>query len=341
MNLPFSYDCDKSIAVYEQSKAFIEQTGIERDLAEIAWAYHSIGGLIPQTSENFWSGHFFPWQESWEELQISFNLCLFGLYKQAMSSLRSCLELGLLSVYWNLNDDGHTVIQEWLKSRENTPRSSDVWKKLEKHDNFKTFQQRYDIRTRLLALGFLHDYVHTRGHQFSNSIGLFKSNFQTFEQKGFEDWRQAYAEVVIVLSILHLVKFPIGTIKFDYSSKFGIDTPMFGGIDEFQVDRLENFISSQIFQNIEFVAQGDHTVKNIMEWVANLPDMTEEEGEDQIRNFDKRRIEQMGFEEWIKEEQVFRKGLETTHLYTERLNSLKEWATEQGYLRPRHERDIS
>jgi hypothetical protein len=41
-------------------------------------AYHSTGDVIPHTSLNFWSGHFFPWVESWEELQISLNLCSLG-----------------------------------------------------------------------------------------------------------------------------------------------------------------------------------------------------------------------------------------------------------------------
>jgi len=55
-------------------------------------------------------------------------------------------------------------------------------------------------------LGFLHNYVHSKGRKYSNSIGLTKSNFQTFENKGFIDWFDAFDEVVKVLSILHLTQ---------------------------------------------------------------------------------------------------------------------------------------
>ena len=106
MLFPFIWHPDKSVGVYEESKRFLDQSGLEPEITRVGWTYHHVGDLIPHTMENFWSGHFFPWLESWEEIQISCNLALFGFYKQAKVSLRGGLELGLLSVYWNLNDRG-------------------------------------------------------------------------------------------------------------------------------------------------------------------------------------------------------------------------------------------
>jgi hypothetical protein len=60
--------------------------------AQIIWIYHTLGMIIPHNFENFWSGHFFSFIESWEELQVSFTQICFGLYKQAFVSLRSGLE---------------------------------------------------------------------------------------------------------------------------------------------------------------------------------------------------------------------------------------------------------
>ncbi|MCJ7435719.1 MAG: hypothetical protein MUO77_19745, partial [Anaerolineales bacterium] len=94
---PFVYTCDKSIDIFEESKKYVEASDYQTKISNLAWAYHSVGDLIPHTTVNFGSGHFFPWAESWDEIQISFNLCLFGFYKQAMVSLRSGLELGELS----------------------------------------------------------------------------------------------------------------------------------------------------------------------------------------------------------------------------------------------------
>ena len=123
---PFTFKCDLSIEVHKKTTDYFAQSGLDEKINEISWCFHAVQGVIPHTNESFWSGHFFPMTECWEELQVSLNLCHFGFYKQAMCSLRSALELGLLSVYWNINDDGHISIKDWLKSEEDTPRLADV-----------------------------------------------------------------------------------------------------------------------------------------------------------------------------------------------------------------------
>ena len=336
---PFIYTCDKSIEVYEQSMKYIESSGYEDKISKLAWVYYSVGDVIPHTVENAWSGHFFPYKESWDEIQISFNLCLFGFYKQAMVSLRSGLELGLLSVYWNLNDDGHEVIQNWLRSKEDTPYFGGIWKKLEQHPNFRLFQQKHDIRSRILNLGFLHNYTHTKGHRFSNSIGLLKPNFQTFEKKGFTLWIEAFEEVVKVLSILHLIKNPIGIIRYDYSQKFGIDKPEFGGLETFQVDRLGTIIEKEIFSTIESIAQTDVKVKDVMEWVSNLPDITKEDVTEQIIELDKIAIQGQGLEQWLEmEKEIYGDRFQKDEVYRQRVNFLIQWAKENNLEKPIWER---
>src|SRR6478735_450237 len=103
----FIYTPDKSIEVYKETKEFLNQNPeVSAKIEELSWIYYSLHNVIPTTTEAFWSGHNFPYEESWDELQISFNLICFGLYKQAMASLRSALELGLLSVYYNISNEG-------------------------------------------------------------------------------------------------------------------------------------------------------------------------------------------------------------------------------------------
>lgn len=341
MMFPISYDCEKSIEVSNLSRKFIEDGEFKDKLDDLFWMYYSIGDLIPHTIESFWSGHFFPWNESWEELQISYNLCLFGFYKQAMVALRSALELGLLSIYWNLNDDGHKIIREWLKSEKNTPRNDEIWKKLEKHTNFQFFQQKIDVKKRILNLGFLHNYVHSKGSKYSNSIGLTKSNFQTFEVKGFSDWFDAFEEVVKVLSILHLIKYPLGIIKFDYYKKFGIDTPMFGGLKSFKIELIKRLISEEEIEQIEVIAQNDETVIEIIEHISQLPDMTEDEREQQIIDSDKETIHRQGLESWLKNEEFIVRMSKNDEKYQKRIRYLMNWAKENSFEKPIWQREKS
>jgi len=93
-------------------------------------AYKNLLDLIPETIENFWSGHIFPYTESEYELESSILLAFLGFYKQAINCLRNVLELGLLSLYFNLEDYGHKEIKNWLYSLENTPFKNKIMVKL-------------------------------------------------------------------------------------------------------------------------------------------------------------------------------------------------------------------
>jgi hypothetical protein len=336
---PFIYTPEKSLEVYEASMKHLKDSGVEAVLSELGWAYQSVGTLIPETLESMWSGHFVPWIESWEDLQISANLCVFGFYKQAMGSLRSALELGLLSVYWNLNDDGHIEVKTWLSSKEDTPRMGTVWSKLSRHENFRKFQARQDLRQRILDLGYLHDYVHTKGHKFANHPGL-RPNFQLFNEKAFDIWFTAFSEVIRVLTICHLVKYPLGTVRYPWSDKFGIDTPSFGGIDEFQVDRLERLIGPSTFQVISDIAKSDKYVGEIVSWVDSKRDMTEQEVEEQIVKFNQLMIEMGGLENWLANEQRMQEHRPADEKRRKRIEQLIEWAKEKGFGKAPWERSV-
>jgi hypothetical protein len=337
----YIYNCEKSIEVYKKSMKYIDNN--EEYLSkidELGWSYSAVGTLIPHTTENLWSGHFFPWAESWDELQVSFNLCLFGLYKQAMVSLRSGLELGLLSVYWNLNDDGHQIIKEWLKSEKDTPRLDEIWKKLERHRNFHDFQRQCDLKWRLLKLGFLHNYVHSKGYEFSNYFGLSKTNFQTFEYNAFEKWLETYEEVIKVLTVLHLIKYPLGSVKYDYASKFGIDVPSFGGIDEFEVELIEKMIGSELFGIIKQIAEDDERTQAVLKYINEKKDITEDEVQQQIICHDKFMIENMGLEGWLRMHDSYPDSVKKDENYQKRLKLLTTWAKKQGSEKPKHERNL-
>ncbi|HZX14247.1 MAG TPA: hypothetical protein VFF49_07585 [Thermodesulfobacteriota bacterium] len=103
-----------------------------------------------------------------------------------------------------------------------------------------------------------------------------------------------FEEVVKVLSILHLINYPIGIIKLDYFSKFGIDIPMFGGLEPFKVERIEKVIRQDVFRDIEAFAEVDDDVKRIIEWVSSLPDMSGEEVENQKKEFVRNMTKKLG-----------------------------------------------
>lgn len=335
---PFTFNPDRSIEVYNETNAYFDANDdIAEKIESLSWIYHGLHDAIPTTTENIWSGHQFPFIESWEELQVSCTLAQFGLYKQAMCSLRSVLELGLLSVYYNINDLGHETVKKWLASKDssdaNTPYFSDVWKILIANSNIKKYHEKINLKQRLLDLGYLHNYVHTKGYKFSNHIGLLKTNSQTFEKIGLGNWLRALEEVVILIVSLHVMKYPASMIDYDYSMKFGIDIPAFPHMRQFTLNRIKTVFPTDIITALQEISGDDDEVKEFKNWIDSHSDMTEKEVENQIIEIDKREIERQGFVSYLRNQLVLYRA-ETIELLSagvkERVKALEVWAKENN-----------
>jgi len=344
---PYIYEPDKSIEVYKETEKYFETNPeIKKRIEELGWIYHTVGMIIPQNFENFWSGHYFPFIDSWEELQVSFTQICFGLYKQAFVSLRSGLELGMLSVYFNINDDGHNAVKEWLQAKDkkeaDTPFAKTIWKILLQNDNIRKFNEKHDIETVHKNLGYLHNYVHTKGAKHSNRMGLLKSNSQTFEAKLISKWLESYADIISLVSTLHLLKYPISVIRFDYRNKFGIDIPSFGGLEEYNIDKIASILPDKYLEDIELIANEDPTTQETIQEISAFPDMTEEQVELQIINLEKMSIENgEGFTKWLENQENFLNILgvdEFSDKMKTRIELLKQWAEENNFMESKAKR---
>lgn len=333
---PYLYEPDKSIKVYRETEDYFKnRPEIKNRIEELGWIYHTVGMIIPHNLKNFWSGHYFPFIDSWEELQVSFTQICFGLYKQAFVSLRSGLELGLLSVYFNINDDGHIAVKEWLKSKNKTPRTPDIWKILLQNENIKKFNRLHDLQKIHKELGYLHNYVHTKGSKHSNRMGVSNGNFQTFESELILRWLDSYADIVSLVSTLHLLKYPISVIRFDYRKKFGIDIPGFGGLEEYNIDKIASILPEKYLEDIENIAKEDHATQETIKEISSFPDITDEQIEEQIITLEKISIKSSGgFTNWLENQKKLLKVFGQSEFDKEmksRIELLKNWATENGF----------
>jgi len=344
---PYIYEPDKSVEVYKETEKYFEENPeIKERIEELGWIYHTVGMIIPQNLENLWSGHYLPFIDSWEELQVSFTQICFGLYKQAFVSLRSGLELGMLSVYFNINDDGHNAVKEWLQAKDkkeaDTPFAKTIWKILLKNDNIRKFNEKHEIETVHKNLGYLHNYVHTKGAKHSNRMGLLKSNSQTFEAELLSKWLKSYADIISLVSTLHLLKYPISVVRFDYSKKFGIDIPSFGGLEEYNIDKIASILPDKYLEDIEKIANEDPATQQTIKEISAFPDMTELQVEEQIVNSEKSLIEDgEGFTKWLENQERWYKSFgqnEFEEQMKNRIELLRIWATENDFLESKAKR---
>lgn len=341
---PFIYSPEKSVDILKITGLFLEENPSIKDrISSLGWVYSSLSKTVPQTTYNFFSGHNFPSFESWDELQISFDLASFGLYKQAFASIRSGLELGLLSIYFNINDDGHEIIKDWLRSKQsneaNTPRTDRIWKILLSNTNIARFDARFNLQKRFNDLGYLNNYVHTKGHRYSNRAQR-NSNFQTFEKTLFMKWLNAFEEVVNLIVTLHLLKYPIALIKFNWSRKCGIDNP-FPVLEIDEVEKIEGFLSFDYMNELREIADSDEATQGLYKHILSLPDMTEDDHEEQLIDFHKSMVEHgEGFIKWeIQQTKIMEQWSDEEKKNTlRRLEIVKKWAIKNNFMKPKFER---
>lgn len=105
-----------------------------------------------------------------------------------------------------------------------------------------------------------------------------------FENRGFDEWLITATKVVKIILILHLLKFPVAIINYDYTKKFGIDIPSFGGLNSFHQERIKAVLGQQIMDHILQIAKEDVHVTELIGQIDGMPDISGEEIEKQIED---------------------------------------------------------
>jgi hypothetical protein len=330
------FTAEKSRQIYEATCAHIAKTGAAEEIRRFASGYSLTHRILPERTDEIQSGHQFPWFESEADLQISFNLASFGYYKQAHGALRSALDLGLLLVYWSMNEDGHSAFKQWLRSHACTPFASQVWKRVSSHPNFQAFQDSfltshsYHLEEQFKSVSEVGNFVHTRGAKFSNVLPFPGTSVripgQRFSEDAFDAWQRRFAATVRFLVVCYLVRYPIGTVRYDWGRKFGIDIPAFGGLPDNWISMLEELVSQDVFRAISDLAKTDPHVAEVMEWVKSLPDLSDDAINDQVFEQQKSLVKDMGLGRWL---EMVNKWCDTSEDKTgwEKLRSrVVEWA---------------
>jgi len=324
--------------VFDKSNEFLRNNPKHKDTINLyLLANRHILDLVPQLVYNFWSGHTFPLSEAEYELESSVNLALFGFYKQAIYSLRNFLELGLLSIYWNVEDMGHITIQNWLHSLEDTPFRDKVLKLILRNKNIEKFNNKTSIIEKITILyKELCNYTHTKGRKYSTSA-LIRSNVNNFNEKSFIKWLNYFRQAVRVVVTLHLLKYPVGLQCTPIAEKFGLNEPAGGFLNPYQAEQIKKIFNDKILKILQKISDEDKSAVALAKKINHHPDITEEEFVKQIEENDKWQIEGMGFKKWLSNEKVLYKPLKASNPqeYKEKMKYVKkmrEWAKSKNLI---------
>jgi hypothetical protein len=279
---------EKMLITFNDSLKYLKNNGdLYKDIAVYFRAYYEIGDLIPQTSDNFASGHYFPYSESYFELENSYQLCLEGFYSYAFAALRSVLELGILQIFFSVEDNEHNEVRPWITSKERTPNFKHALKRLKEIPYFKEFDNQFNYIKNVLELyDHLSGFIHTRGFQYSSSSKN-RSNFNRFNENALNEYFNHVFLVISSLITIILIKYPIGMKALPLSEKFGLNPPAGGFLEYYQIRNTKAILNEEELKFLEYISDNTPEVKEIVEEIESLPDLSEEELQKQFEYFDK------------------------------------------------------
>jgi len=320
----------------------------KNQIQEYEWTLRSLSELSPLTPEKIFSGFIFPLTEAEYEVESSIVLCKIGFYKHAIVSLRNVLELGLLSVYWDINDQSHIDIQNWLKSMESTPFRKTIFNKLRENKYIKVFDEKKAIFDKTATLyERLSNFSHTKGAMYSSrGLNAHNSNVNNFTESSLKKWLKIMREVVEVVTIFHILKYPVALQYTPLDEKFGLNGPAGGFIQPNQVERIKRIISPELLEELQKISDNDPSAVSMAAWVNDQPDITKADFELQIENQDKQSIEWEGYDHWLKNQKRLYSYLRKKSFteYKEKLSYLKRmrvWAKKNNFLKSPQKRTIS
>lgn len=280
-------DHEKVEEVYKRSEEYLKNHGdLQEEIATYFLAYHEVLDLVPQTVESFWSGHFFPFGESYYELENSFELCKQGFYRHSLFALRCVLELGVIGLYFDKDDQAHIDVQKWLHSEDPTPHFRTSLRRLFELEYFRQFNEKLYLQQEIEAIySLLSDYVHARGYRYSTT-GQTRSNFNQFNESSLRRYVECTTRVVKGIVTMMLLKYPIRMQNLPLWDKFGLNSPAGGFLDESSRPFVLVILDEEAKEILQSISNNDLAVNEIVKQILAMPDLTEEQLKKQSAEWD-------------------------------------------------------
>ena len=332
------YSDDELRRVAAETDAYLAKNALKEVLSESSMLMTNMIQLVPVTSENLLSGHLHPLFEAESDLLASTTQGRLGLYKQAIASLRGVLELGLLSIYWDVNDTAHLDIQEWLHGKKDTPGFRAIGKKLGTIPAVEAaLLEIPDTLPQAQALAHeISGYVHSRGRRNSTAALIPQSNRPVFSESALKKWLSLRERVLKVVLTFTLLKYPLGLQITPLSAKFGLGGPAGGFVEPFVRERFLAHLGSEKSALLQRISNADKNAQATAAQIRSLPDLTPEQWREDMLRDDRSWVQMMGYEGWRRTYDVRPVGDDETdadqrkrEAYAE---SLRSWAQESGLM---------
>lgn len=316
----------------KNNKALLE------DINNHYWALHYVWDVIPQDTSTFLvSSHTFPAIEAESKFDSAIELALEGFYHESILVLKSCYELGLLSIFYNHDDSGPSNIEAWAKGEIDTPFMSELKKGLRELPAFIEFDEKFDLFDDLdVIYRTLNNYSHTKGLRHSARGIARQSNVNHFEVSAFSEWWRVAFAVSKTIVLVHAIRYPLAIKKLDLYSKFGIDIPYGYFLDDGHVDMVRAVLPEDRIKLIEKLLDKDKFSQEVIKDIVARPDMIEDDYKKQSFGINRLSVEHHpnGYKGWFESHDAMYKKLnkESYARFLEEAERVKKWAKKNGFM---------
>ena len=237
---------------------------------------------------------FFPWVEAASELDLALTHTIAGLYRASFDHQRRAVELVIVGSVFVADATPRQEGQRWMSSADLTPMFTRALDSLATHD----FYGEYDDRSGWIGRVRDHywslcDVVHVRGTRYAlgriqpmswNFNGMRVPQFDSAAaQRALDYIIQTSEHVAIALALAN----PVLLFGLPLEEKFGLNGPVSGFFREEQAERLRLLISADLLGPLIELADADPKVVALRQWVESMPDLSEEEWQQQIEEQNK------------------------------------------------------
>jgi len=332
LQIPF-YSGDLTADLQATTEYLDGEPELSDRIGALMWAYKTTSDLFPQTVETFVRGSYFPFVESETEMSNAYMLAQCAMYRYAFTALRIALELGLLSVYWDRDDESRRTMTDWLRSSKPTPSMRQIRDGLQEIPAVQRFEATFGFDAWVRSTyKRLNNYIHVRGSQYSTRA-MNRANFPRFDPGTFRSWCDSFDDVVRIVATAHLLGYPIGLQETPVEEKFGLEGPMGGFLNPGQASRITSVLPAEHADLLQEISDNDAPAVDLARSIREMPDLSEDEWERQAERQDRFTIENQGFIAWYEQwssiyEDAEHNSPEAVERFHSRAESLRSWAAE-------------
>lgn len=234
----------------------------------------------------------FPTNEATDELNECLHKILQASYKSGYDNLRRALELVVVGSYFSMSEIDVEEAKMWLNSQRETPFFSRAIKALLKDNRVSNLEANSLWITNFQNFYWhLSDIIHTRGKNYSleaiQPSNLSYDGIRTtqYSKESLKQLLDTFIETFKNICTCIAITNPILLMGLPIEEKYGFDPPISGFFREHQTKSLWSLLVPETKSFFENLVSNDIEINSIANWMNRLPDLSEDEIENQIKDF--------------------------------------------------------